>query len=105
MGKNMTEKYYEKKLVSEVKKLGGLALKIYCASITGFPDRLIILRGTPMCFVEVKGEGIELNPKKQPRQLIVKNWLESMGVDWYLINSAESLNKFLNERQIIQNDI
>lgn len=50
----MTEKNLERKLKKEVEKLGGLCLKLVTPGFTGIPDRLILLPGGKVWFVEVK---------------------------------------------------
>ena len=39
----MLEKYIEKKLVAEVKKMGGIAAKFVSPGLDGMPDRLVLL--------------------------------------------------------------
>ena len=39
----MTEKYIEQKLCNQVKAQGGLALKFISPSMTGVPDRIVLL--------------------------------------------------------------
>lgn len=53
----MREKVIEKKLVSEVKRQGGICPKWVCPSFDGMPDRLIFLPGRKFGMVEVKAQG------------------------------------------------
>ena len=39
----MLEKVIEKKLVAEVKKMGGIAAKFVSQGLDGMPDRLVLL--------------------------------------------------------------
>lgn len=50
----MLEKEIEKKLVEGVKKLGGRAYKIVSPGNVGVPDRLVLLPGGRIVFVELK---------------------------------------------------
>jgi len=50
----MLEKYIEKKLVAEVKKMGGIAAKFISPGLDGMPDRLVLLPLGKMAFVELK---------------------------------------------------
>ena len=59
----MREKTIEAKLVSEVKKRGGICPKWVCPSFDGMPDRLVFLPGRHFGLVEVKAPG------KEPRKL------------------------------------
>lgn len=49
----MREKIIEQKLVNVVKSLGGVALKFISPGMSGVPDRLILLPGKRLAFVEV----------------------------------------------------
>ena len=40
----MREKYIEQKLVSEVKKHGGICLKLASTGLDGIPDRLVLMK-------------------------------------------------------------
>lgn len=48
------EKEIEAKLCTEVKEVGGRCLKWVCPGWTGVPDRLILLPGGRIIFVETK---------------------------------------------------
>ena len=62
----LSEKQIEQKLVAEVRRRGGMALKFVSPSYSGMPDRLILLPDGKVAFVEVKAPG------KKPRSLQVK---------------------------------
>ena len=53
----ITEKQIEKRLVAEVKKLGGAALKFTSPGTVGVPDRIVLLPNGRVRFVEVKRKG------------------------------------------------
>ena len=86
------EKALEQKLKKEIEKIGGLAIKFYSAYFTGLPDRIILLPGGIIKFVEVKSTG----KKPTPRQRIVIQLLQKLGFAVYVIDSEELLNDFLN---------
>ena len=48
------EKTIEKKLVEAVKEAGGIAPKLIYPGLSGLPDRIVLLPGGGMGFVEVK---------------------------------------------------
>lgn len=50
----MREKYVEQRLVSEVKKHGGLCLKLASTGLDGIPDRLVLMSKGKIAFVELK---------------------------------------------------
>ena len=87
-----SEKVLEKYLVSEVKSLGGWAVKLLSGLVTGLPDRLILLPGGVVAFVEVKTTG----KKATPRQLIVHKKLRALGFRVEVVDSREGINNFIN---------
>lgn len=97
----MNEKLIEKKLREGVKKLGGLALKIYCVSFTGLPDRLVLLPGGRVKWVEVKTTG----KKPTPRQLAVHHQLERLGFPVWVIDTEAQVNEFLSYCEKAINEI
>jgi hypothetical protein len=85
-----SEKLLEKKLVKAVQEVGGLAVKLIAASFTGLPDRLVLLQGGKVCFVETKSSGKKL----KPRQEVIRNLLQRLGFTVWVVDSNESLNEF-----------
>lgn len=88
----MAEKLIEKNLREGIKKLGGLALKIWCLSFTGFPDRIVLIPGGRIWFVELKSEG----KKPTARQKVVHGLLRKLGFDVRIIDTQELLNTFFD---------
>ena len=89
----MREKVIEKKLVDEIKKLGGLCLKFNSQSMVGIPDRIILLNNKRMCFVETKAR----NKKLRPLQFITKRKLESLGFKVYVVDTIEKVKEVVDE--------
>lgn len=89
----MNEKLIEKKLREKVKKLGGLAIKFFVLSFTGFPDRIVLMPGAKIWFVELKSTGKKL----KPRQEIVIAWLKKLGFSVWVIDTEELLQNFLKQ--------
>lgn len=63
----MRERDIERQLVSGIKKLGGLCLKFVSPGCLGVPDRIIILPGGRILFVELKTEIGRLSGMQQHR--------------------------------------
>ena len=65
------EKIIEQKLVRAVKMMGGLAPKFVSPGLNGVPDRIVLLPGAKLAFVELKADGKKLRPLqvKRKRQL------------------------------------
>ena len=58
----MREKTIEQHLVKAVKNSGGIAPKLVSPGFDGMPDRLVLLPGGKIGFVEVKVPGKEPRP-------------------------------------------
>lgn len=71
----MLEKEIERKLKSPIKKLGGLCLKFETPGYTGVPDRIILLPGGIVRFVETKAPG----KKERKRQILVHGVFRKLG--------------------------
>ncbi len=89
----MREKQTEQKLVSAVKKLGGIAPKFISPGLDGMPDRIVLLPGGHMAFVEVKAMGC----KPRPLQLARHGMLRRLGFRVYLVDSLEQIGGILDE--------
>lgn len=85
----MLEKYYENKLRTGVQKLGcGVrCLKFESPGFTGVPDRIILLPGAKVIFVELKQPG----KTERKRQLYVQGLLRKLDFD--VFSAVDSLEK------------
>ena len=79
------EKTVEQYIRKQVKKAGGLALKLVCPGFTGVPDRLILLPGGQMCFAETKDAG----KTPRPRQKRVHEKLRELGF-WVFVPDSKA---------------
>lgn len=88
----MLEENIEKYLVREVENLGGQAYK-FNSGKSGMPDRIILLSGGRIIFVETKAPG------KKPRPLQMKriNDLKNLGFQVEVIDSVELVNLFIEK--------
>ena len=91
----MREKVIEQKLVSEVKKRGGICPKWVCPSFDGMPDRLIFLPGRKFGLVEVKAPG----KKPRPLQVSRHKLLARLGFKVYVHDAIEDIGVILDEIQ------
>lgn len=89
----MIEKQIENKLTLEVKKHGGIALKLVCPSFAGMPDRLILLPDGHIGFAELKAPG----KKPRPLQLSRHKLLRELGFPVYVIDDPEQIGGMLDE--------
>ena len=83
----MKEKQIEQKLVTEVKKQGGMCPKLVCPGTDGMPDRLALLGDGHLGFVEVKAPG------KKPRPLQVKRHeqLRELGFLVFVLDDPDQI--------------
>ncbi|TKU89865.1 VRR-NUC domain-containing protein [Citrobacter sp. TBCS-14] len=79
------ENLIEKHLVTEVKKTGGVAYKFVSPGHRSVPDRIVLLPGGRLIFVECKAPG------KPPRadQLRVHERLRSLGFTVVVLDSKD----------------
>lgn len=86
-----SEKVLERKLCTEVKSLGGWAVKLLSGLVTGLPDRLILLPGGVVAFVEVKTTG----KKVTKLQGLIHARLRCLGFRVEVIDSSEKINNLI----------
>ena len=89
----MREKIIEKELVRAVKDKGGIAQKFTSPGFDGMPDRLVLLPGGRMGFVELKAPG------KKPRalQMARHRLLRRLGFKVYVIDKIDQIDSVLEE--------
>lgn len=92
----MRERFVERKLVSEVKKRGGICPKWVSPSFSGVPDRLVFLPKGKFGLLEVKA------PDQKPRKLQVSRHklFERLGFKVYVIDRIEMIGEVLDEIDI-----
>ena len=93
----MREKKIEQKLVTAVKKNGGICPKFVSPGFDGMPDRLLLLPHGRFAFVEVKAP----NQKPRPLQLSRHRLLRRLGFRVYVLDALEDIDKIILE---VKND-
>lgn len=86
------EKQIEARLVERIKERGGLCLKWVCPGWAGVPDRIVLLPGGKIYFVELK------RPKDgslSPRQEWWGEKLTGLGFEYYTIWDYADLTLFI----------
>jgi len=89
------EKILEPRLRNEVKKMGGIAVKFTSHITTGMPDRMILMPGGRIYFVELKST----KKKPTPLQALHIRTLRLMGFISEVIDDREGLDIFLTKLQ------
>ena len=85
------EKDIERKLRTNIESLGGRCLKWVCPGWSGVPDRIILLPGGRIYFVETKRPKGGVYSALQDKW---RDWLLDMGFDYYRIKDMEQLAAF-----------
>ena len=89
----MRERQIEQQLVKAVKAAGGIAPKLASPGFDGMPDRMVLMPGGKLGFVEVKASG----EKPRPLQLSRHRLLCHLGFKVYVLDGAEQIEIILRE--------
>ena len=89
----MKEKIIEKKLVKTVKEAGGIAPKFINPGFDGMPDRIVLLPGGRMGFVEVKAPGKVPRPLQEARHQVLRH----LGFLIYVLDDKQQNRGLLDE--------
>ena len=89
----MREKTVEQKLVKAVKAAGGICPKWTAPGFDGLPDRIVLLPGGRMGFVEVKAPGKKARPLQESRHGLLRSfgvpgcmcWMTRSGLEGSLM--------------------
>ena len=83
------------RLVTEAVKRGGFAPKFVSPGLDGVPDRLLLLPGGRLAFVEVKAPGKKPRPLQRRRM----EQLTALGFRVFVLDSKEQIGEILDEVQ------
>lgn len=89
----MREKQIESKLVKAVRAAGGACPKLVCPGTDGMPDRLVLLPGCRIGFVEVKAPGKEPRPLQTQRH----RQLRALGFPVFVLDDPEQIPQIVKE--------
>lgn len=89
----MREAQLERIFVDGIKGLGGWAIKMNPAGLRGIPDRLILLPGGLVFFVELKIKTGRL----APWQTLIHGKLEKLGFRVHTLWDRDQVDKFLSK--------
>ena len=89
----MRERQVEQKLVKAVRAAGGICPKLVSPGMDGMPDRLVMLPGCRMAFVEVKAPGESPRPLQTHRH----RQLRALGFPVFVLDDPEKVPWILEE--------
>ena len=89
----MREKQIEQQLVRTVKAQGGICPKLVSPGFDGMPDRMALLPGGRIGFVEVKAPG----QKPRPLQARRHGQLTALGFKVCVLDSTEQIPDIIRE--------
>jgi hypothetical protein len=92
---DVLEEVVEDALIGGVEALGGFCWKLRMPWFTGVPDRLVLLPGGHVVFVELKRPK---GGKLSTRQKIVHSQLRVLGFEVLTLNTVELVSEFLCSR-------
>ena len=89
----MTERKIESALAKQAKDAGGLALKLISPGVAGLPDRLVLLPGGRILFVELKRHGEKPRPLQRKRH----RQIAALGFIVLIIDSVEAIQEVFDQ--------
>ncbi len=89
----MREKQIEEKLVRAVKLRDGMCPKLVSPGTDGMPDRMVLLPGARIAFVEVKVPGQKPRPLQKRRH----SQLRTLGFPVYILDDPEQIPGIIEE--------
>ena len=84
----MLERFIEQKLVARVRREGGLCPKFVSPGSDGWPDRLVLMPGGKIAFVELKATGV----KPRPLQLQRHAQLRDLGFSVFVVDDPAQIS-------------
>lgn len=88
-----SEKQIETRLVSEVKRCGGVALKFTSPGFDGMPDRILLFPVGCIAFAEVKAPGKKPRPLQKARHELLRR----LGFKVYVIDDIRQIGGMIDE--------
>lgn len=89
----MREAEIEKRLKNGIRQIGGRCYKFVSPGNDGVPDRIVVLPGGKIVFIELKAETGRLSPL----QRIQITRLRGLNADVRVLKGLSAVNQFLEE--------
>ena len=87
----MLESTVERHLREEAKKRKGMALKFVSPGMNGVPDRIVLMDGGRVAFVEVKAPGQQPRTLQRSRHALLRR----MGFRLFVLDDVEQIPRIL----------
>ena len=94
----MYESTFERKLCGYIKSVGGRAFKWVSPGAPGVPDRIVVLPGGKVVFIEVKRPGIKDGLSIRQKKVIAL--LTGLGCTVWRVSSLDELKARLLEYEV-----
>lgn len=89
----MREREIEQQLVRAVRAVGGIAPKFTSPGFDGMPDRVILLPGSKIGFVEVKRHGEKPRPLQEARHGVLRR----LGFQVYILDDTKQIEQIIRK--------
>ena len=89
----MLEKNVEAHLVKSVRRIGGIAYKFVSPAHRGVADRVVVLPGGAVWFVELKAEGGRLSPLQQ----VFQSEMARLGQNYACLWSKDHVDEWIKD--------
>lgn len=89
MVRDVKETRVETTLRLEIKGMGGWAIK-FLPSVSGLPDRIVLLPGGRIYFVELKSP----TGTVKPHQTVIHNRLRRLGFEVLVLNTPDAVREW-----------
>ena len=96
----MREKKIEQRLMKVVRQSGGLCPKFVSPGTAGMPDRIVMLPGGQLSFVEVKAPGKKTRCLQEKRH----KQLQELGFRVFVLDCMEQIPDILCQMGVNRND-
>lgn len=87
------EKQLEYLFLTEVRRVGGMALKFVSPGFAGVPDRLVLIPDGKVGFVEVKAHGKHPRPLQTARH----KQLRKLGFKVYVLDNPQQIPEIIRD--------
>lgn len=89
----MRERTIETKLAKAARDAGGIALKMSCPGFAGMPDRMVLMPGGRIAFIEAKAPGMKPRALQEARHRMLRD----LGFRVFVLDCTEDTGRMIDE--------